>query len=135
MAKEAYEAAPADPYCAVTYAFALYNTGRTVEGLEALKKLPSDALDDPHLALYAALLLLDHDEYGPAKTYAAKAEKGPLYPEEKKLLDEILARIAAQPEPSPEPSAPPAQVSPPPSDLSSPQIEPVTPTPAGQNQP
>lgn len=105
IAKEAYDSAPADPNCAVTYAFALYGAGRTSEGLQVLKKIPSGELKDPHLAVYVAVLLLDNNEPEAAKEYVEAAQKGPLYMEEKKLLDEALAKVAATP-PAISPPAP-----------------------------
>ncbi|MEP6808656.1 MAG: tetratricopeptide repeat protein [Chthoniobacterales bacterium] len=102
-AKEAYDAAPQDVSCAVTYAFALYGLGRTAEGLEILRTLPHDALLDSHAAVYAVALLLDDDKRVLADEYIAAARGGPLFPEEKKLLDEAISR-AASPSPIPSPS-------------------------------
>jgi len=109
-AKEAYEEAPTDANCAVTYAFALYSGGRTGEGLEVLKKMPEVERHAPHAALYMALLLLDNNEPEAAKEYLEAAQTGPLYAEEKKLLDEALAKLAAAPpNPVPTPTPPPAE--------------------------
>lgn len=99
-AREAYEAAPNDLNAAVTYAFALYGLGRTSEGLEVLAKLPHDELLDSHAAVYAVVLLLDDEKQEQAQEYVAAARGGPLFPEERKLLDEALAR-ASKPAPSP----------------------------------
>ena len=96
-AKEAYEAAPTDPACAVTYAFALYGIGRTTEGLEILKKLPNEQLHDSHAAVYVALLLLDNNERDAAREFIDAAQKGTLNVEERKLLDEAVAKLAAPP--------------------------------------
>ena len=41
LAQQAYEKAPNDTAAAVTYAFALYGTGRTAEGVAILKKAPA----------------------------------------------------------------------------------------------
>jgi len=115
LAKEAYDRAPKDVNCAVTYAFSLYSMGRTTEGLEIIKKLPPDQLHDPHAAVYIALLLLDENQTEAAREYIEGAERGPIYLEEKRLLDEARTKLAsASPTPSPPPSPPP----------------PVTPTPA-----
>ncbi|MGZ5521589.1 MAG: hypothetical protein ACXWF1_00470 [Chthoniobacterales bacterium] len=107
VAKEAYEAAPADPGCAVTYAFALYGAGRSSEGLEIVKKLPNEQLRDPHRAIYVALLLLDNNETDAARELVEIAKKGPPYLEEKMLLDEAVAKLSAPP-PSPTPSPSPS---------------------------
>ncbi len=104
QAKDAYEAAPNDVNAAVTYAFALYGLGRTAEGLEALAKLPHDELLDSHAAVYAVVLLLDEEKREQAQEYVAAARGGPLFPEERKLLEEALARSKKSlPSPPPEP--------------------------------
>ena len=104
LAKEAYEKAPTDVNCAVTYAFSLYDQGRTAEGIEILKKLKPEELHDPHAAVYTAVLLLDENQPDAAKEYIDAARKGSIYPEEKQLLDEARAKAAAAPSPSPETS-------------------------------
>ncbi len=114
LAREAYEASPNDVNAAVTYAFALYGLGRTAEGVEILARLPHDALLDSHAAVYAVVLLLDEDKHEQAQEYEAAARGGPLFPEERKLLDEALTRSkksAAAPSPTPAPE-PPAEASP-----------------------
>jgi len=105
LAKEAYDRAPEDVNCAVTYAFSLYGLNRTAEGLEIIKKLPPDQLYDPHAAVYVALLLLDQNQLDAATSYIQAAEKGPLFLEEKKLLAEIKLKL---PPPSSSPSSSPS---------------------------
>jgi thioredoxin-like negative regulator of GroEL len=104
VAKEAYDRAPTDVNCAVTYAFSLYGLGRTAEGLEIMKKLPADQLHDPHAAVYAAVLLLDENQTDAAKEYIEIARHGPIFVEEKKLLDEVVAKLAVT---TPSPAASP----------------------------
>ncbi|MGI9086881.1 MAG: tetratricopeptide repeat protein [Chthoniobacterales bacterium] len=118
LAKEAYDTTPNELNTAVTYAFALYNKGRTSEGLEILRKLPPDELTDPHAAAYTAVLLLDENQSEAAREFVEAAQKGPLYGEEKKLLTEALAKAAAAtPTPAPsEPPTPPPAVPPSPND-------------------
>ncbi|MFL6540807.1 MAG: tetratricopeptide repeat protein [Chthoniobacterales bacterium] len=111
-AKEAYDAAPTDLNCAVTYAFTLYTIGRTAEGIEILRKLPNEELLDPHAAVFMAVLLLDNNEPEAAQQYVDAAQRGPLYVEEKKLLDEALAKLNA-PAPKPIPPPPPVPTAPP----------------------
>src|SRR5438067_6593768 len=104
VAKEAYDRAPNDVNAAMTYAFSLYGLGRTAEGIEIMKKLPPDGLHDPHAAVYAAVLLLDENQVAAAQEYIAAAQAGPIFPEEKKLLDEAIAKATpASPSPSPAP--------------------------------
>jgi len=119
LAKEAYDRAPNDVNCAVTYAFSLYSMGRTNEGLEIVKKLPPDQLRDPHAAVYVALLLLNENQTDGAREYIEAAERGPIYLEEKRLLDEARTKLASG---SPTPSPPPSP-------------SPVTPTPAPASTP
>ena len=73
-----------------------------------MKKLPIEGLHDPHAAVYAAVLLLDENQVAAAQEYAAAAREGPIFPEEKKLLDEALAKAnASAAGPTPAPSASP----------------------------
>ncbi len=102
LAEQTYAKAPNDTAAAVTYAFALYGTGRTQAGLEILKKLPPDQLRDPHAALYAALLFDDDNQTAAADEYIKLARAGHLFPEEKQLLEDLLSRRpSASPSPSP----------------------------------
>ena len=104
VAKEAYERAPTEINAALTYAFSLYSLGRSAEGIEIMRKLPAEGLHDPHAAVYAAVLLLDENQITAAQEYIATAQAGPIFPEEKKLLDEAIEKAGA-PGPSPTPSA------------------------------
>ncbi|MGB8341057.1 MAG: hypothetical protein WCE51_05665 [Chthoniobacterales bacterium] len=92
LAKRTYEKAPDDTAAALTYAFALYGAGRTNEGLDVLQKLSPDQLRDPHAAVYAALLYDDDNQVEAANQYIALAKAGPIFPEEKQLLEEINTR-------------------------------------------
>ena len=111
LAKEAYDREPNDVNCAVTYAFSLYNMGRTNEGLEIVKKLPPEQLHDPHAAVYVTLFLIDQNQTDAAREYMEAAEHGPIYLEEKRLLDEAKTRLASSPTPSPSPSVTPTPAS------------------------
>jgi hypothetical protein len=95
VAREAYERAPAEINTAVTYAFSLYGLGRSAEGIEIMKKLPAEGLRDSHAAVYAAVLLLDENQIAPAQEYISAAQAGPIFPEEKKLLDEAIEKANA----------------------------------------
>ena len=102
LAKQAYDRAPDDVNCAITYAFSLYSQGRTSEGLDIIRKLPAETVHEPHNAVYAAVLMLDVNQSDAAKEYIQAAKKGPLYPEEKRLLEEERAKVAGA---SPTPAA------------------------------
>src|SRR5437879_4736532 len=113
LAKQAHDRAPEDLNCAVTYAFALYVQGHTTEGLEILQKLPPETLHEPHAAVYAAVLLLDVNQTDAAKEYIQVAKHGPIYAEEKRLLEDELTKISgAPPSPTPTPSPTPAPSAP-----------------------
>lgn len=102
LAKQAYDRTPDDWNAAVTYAFALYVQGRTPEGLDILRKFPPEALHESHNAVYAAVLLLDVNQTDAAKEYIQAAKRGPLYVEEKRLLEDELTKVSgASPSPSP----------------------------------
>jgi Tfp pilus assembly protein PilF len=113
LAKEAYDRAPDEVNCAVTYAFSLYRLGRNVEGLAVIQNLPPDQLHDPHAAVYVALLLAEASQIEGAKQYVGVADDGETYPEEKKILDEARTKLAAaSPTPSPLASPAPAELHP-----------------------
>jgi len=108
LARQAYEGAPDDTNCAITYAFSLYVQGRTTEGWEVLRKLPVEALREPHAAVYVAVLLLDMNQSAAAKEYIQIAERSPIYAEEKRLLEDEVTKIAGiSPAPTPSPTAAP----------------------------
>jgi predicted Zn-dependent protease len=104
VAKETYERTPDDVNVAMTYAFSLYTLGRTSEGVEIMRKLPPEGVLDPHAAVYAAVLLLDENQAPAAQEYVFAAQAGPIFPEEKKLLDEALAKARSTPAPAPSPT-------------------------------
>jgi predicted Zn-dependent protease len=109
LAKEAYDRAPNEVSCAITYAFSLYRLGRNPEALPIVRSLLPDQLHDPHAAVYVALVLVEGSELEAAKDYIDAAENGKLYPEEKKLLEEAKTKLIAAP------AIPPPADSPPPS--------------------
>ncbi|MEO6971282.1 MAG: tetratricopeptide repeat protein, partial [Chthoniobacterales bacterium] len=113
LARQAYDKSPNDTAAAITYAFALYGTGRTADGITILRKIPPDQLRDPHAAVYAALLFDDDNQVETANQYLALARAGTIFPEEKQLLEEIAARRqGASPTPSPNDSSPDKSPSP-----------------------
>ncbi len=126
LAKEAYDRAPSELNCAVTYAFSLSRLGRSAEGLEIIQKFPTDQLHDPHAAVYVALLLLEANQIDAAKEYVGTTDDAKIYLEEKKLLDEARTKLAtasatssppvspAPAEPTPTPTSTPSSTSTPP---------------------
>jgi len=122
LAKEAFDRAPNEVNCAVTYAFSLDRLGRSAQGLEVIQKLPADQLHDPHAAVYVALLLLDTNQIDAAKEYIAATNDAKIYQEEKKLLDEVRTKFAiASAAPSPLVSPSPAELTPTPTSTSTPR--------------
>jgi hypothetical protein len=112
LAEEAYDRAPNDINCAVTYAFSLHRLGRNAEALAIIQSFPTDGLHDAHAAVYIALVLVEGNELKGAKDYIEAAENGKLYPEEKKLLEEAKTKLVAasaipSPAESPSPSVTP----------------------------
>jgi hypothetical protein len=103
LAKEAYDRAPNEANCAVTYAFSLYRLGRNAEGLGIVQALSPDQLHDPHAAVYAALVLIEAGQLDAAKDYIRVAENSMIYPEEKRLLEEAKTRLLAAPTTPPPP--------------------------------
>ena len=113
LAKEAYDRAPNEVNCAVTYAFSLSRLGRNTEGLAIIQDLPPDQLHDSHAAVYVALMLAEASQLNGAEEYIAAAENGKIFPEEKKLLDEAKATlVAVSATPSPGISSTPVELSP-----------------------
>jgi len=113
LAKEAYDRAPNEVNCAVTYAFSLSRLGRNADALAIVQNLPPDQLHDPHAAVYVALLLAEANEVERANEYIAAADGERIYLEEQKLLDEAKTKLAiASATPSPAISPVPAQLSP-----------------------
>jgi lipopolysaccharide biosynthesis regulator YciM len=113
LAKEAYDREPTNVNCALTYAFSLHRLGRNTEALAIIQSLPAEQLHDPHAAVYGALVLVDAGQMDQAKDYVASAENGKLYPEEKKLLEEVKTKlIAASAIPSRAESPPPSATPP-----------------------
>ena len=122
LAKEAYDRAPNEVNCAVTYAFSLYRQGRSPEALAIIQGLPADQLRDPHAAVYTALMLADASQIDAAKDYVDAADHG-IYPEEKTVLEEARTKISsASAAPSPASSPVPAQSSPKPASTPQPLL-------------
>ncbi len=109
LAKEAYDRAPNEVDCAVTYAFSLHRLARNAEALAIIQSLPPERLHDAHAAVYVALVLVEGNELDGAKDYIATAENGKLHPEEEKLLEEAKTKLIAAPAiPSPAEPPPPS---------------------------
>jgi thioredoxin-like negative regulator of GroEL len=118
LAKEAYDRAPNEVNCAVTYAFSLSRFGRNAEALRIVESVPPEPLHDPHAAVYVALILADASQIEAANDYIALAGEGKIYPEEEKVLDDAKSKVAiASATPLPAISPVPAELSPTPTAL------------------
>jgi hypothetical protein len=118
LAKEAYDRAPKEINCAVTYAFSLSRLGRNTEALAIVRSLPPEQLHDAHAAVYVALLMAEAREIEAASDYIKAADDGEIYPEEEKILDEAKTQLAAaSATPSPATSPVSAELSPTPTVL------------------
>jgi hypothetical protein len=113
LAKEAFDRAPNEVNCALTYAFSLSRLGKNAEAVRIVESLSPEQLHDPHAAVYVALLLAQAGQIEAADSYIAIADDEKIYPEEERLLDEAKTNLAtAAATPSPMISAVPAELSP-----------------------
>jgi hypothetical protein len=113
LAKEAYDRAPNEVNCAVTYAFSLSRLGRNADALSIIEHLPPDQLRDAHAAVYVALILAEASQIGPSNNYIAIADKGKIYSEEEHVLEEARTRLnIASATAAPAVPAPPADLTP-----------------------
>jgi len=113
LAKEAFDRAPKEVNCALTYAFSLSRLGKNAEAVRVVEGLSTEQLHDPHAAVYAALLLAQAGQIEAANNYIGIADDEKIYPEEEKLLDEAKTNLTtATATPSPKISAVPAELSP-----------------------
>lgn len=92
LARLVYLNATNNAIFASTYAYSLYLQGRAADGLAVLEALPATELEQPNVALYHGAL---QSVVAPEKAKKALdlAEKGPLLPEEKALLQTARKRL------------------------------------------
>ncbi len=95
LAKEAYDRAPKEINCVVTYAFSLSRLGRNAEAIGIVESLPPEQLHDAHAAVYVALVMAEANQIEAASNYINAADDGDIYPEEEKILDEAKMKLAA----------------------------------------
>ena len=88
LAREVYETGKTNALLVSTHAFALHTQGKTAEGLKLMQTLPEPELLRPNIALYYAVLLAAAGDGDQAKPYFDAAEKSPMFPEERRLLDQ-----------------------------------------------
>jgi hypothetical protein len=93
LAKEVYHQHPEEGIATSTYAYSLHLQGRTKEGLAAMEKLKTEALETPPVALYYGVLLAAAGETNKASKYLELANHATLLPEEKTLIAETAKAL------------------------------------------
>lgn len=86
LAKNIYDREPNNPNFASTYAFSLHQQGRSREALGVLERFPTNALEQPQLALYYGIILAANGDANGAARLLNLARTSRLLPEEEALL-------------------------------------------------
>jgi hypothetical protein len=95
LAREAYEAAPEDPFHAKVYAFSLLKQSRAADGWRLLEKLPDHKESGPaQLSLLKAAIAAQMHEGQQAKDYLKAFDATTALPEETALSDSIEKTVA-----------------------------------------
>lgn len=92
LAREVFSKFPSNEITASTYAFSLYLQGKSPEALRAFAAVPTQALEQPSIALYYGMVLGTNSPTD-ARKYLDLAAKGNLLREEKALLDETRRKL------------------------------------------
>jgi thioredoxin-like negative regulator of GroEL len=85
IAADNYRQQPANAAYATTYAYSLLSEGSKDKALAVMKKLTPEQLEDPSIAAYYGICLAAVKDPA-AATYLTRAEKAPLLPPEKALV-------------------------------------------------
>jgi tetratricopeptide (TPR) repeat protein len=96
-AHDLYRAHPEEPVIATTHAYALHLQGRTDDALKVMEKLKPDALENPSLALYYAVMLHTVGQSNKAEHYLGRTEGAKLLPEEKDLAALTRKALSSNP--------------------------------------
>ena len=86
LAAETYQKQPTNPAYASTYAYALLTEGKKEKAIEVLRKLTPEQLQEPAVSVYYGICLAAVDD-PEGKTYLQAADKAPLLPQEKALVE------------------------------------------------
>ncbi len=92
LAAETYQKQPTNPAYATTFAYALLTEGKKEKAVEVLRKLTPEQLEDPPTAVYYGICLAAAGD-PEAKKYLELAQKAPLLPQEKALLEKATNSI------------------------------------------
>lgn len=95
VAEENFQAQPENPNFAATYAYALYLDGRFKEGLDALGRFGENRVRAAGATLYLALLQQAAGQGEAATRSASAVDARQLLPEERLLLQKIVAKRAS----------------------------------------
>ena len=93
LARELYEAEPANAAYVSTYAFALYTQGELEKARRVFSALSEEQLRQPDIAAYYGIVLAAAGDRGKAAEYLDLGDKATLLPEEKALLDKARRMI------------------------------------------
>ena len=93
LAEELYRAEPQNSAYASTYAYALHLQGRTPEALQLMETLGEEKLRQPEYAAYYGVVLASAGRRDKAREFLVLGSKAPLLPEERKLLEQALAKV------------------------------------------
>ncbi len=93
LATDAYKKQPENTAIASTYAFALHLQGKTDEGLQILRSLDPDLLENPSYAAYYGVLLVSARDPSGAEKYLDLADGGRIFPEEREMVANARATL------------------------------------------
>jgi predicted Zn-dependent protease len=93
LAKEAYDAAPNDPFFASTYAYSLLLQNKKDEALKVFAGVKTNYLRIPSVAAYYGVVEAQCGHSDIAREPLARAEAAALLPEEKELVRRARARL------------------------------------------
>jgi tetratricopeptide (TPR) repeat protein len=93
LAKEAFDAAPNDPFFASTYAYSLLLQNRRDEAVKVFARVKTEYLQIPSVAAYYGVVQAQCGHGDIAKGSLTRADAGKLLPEEKELVRLAKARL------------------------------------------
>jgi hypothetical protein len=88
LAREVFEAAKTNASFASTYAFSLHLQEKHAEALEIMRQLPANALEDPMIAGYYAMILKANGRSAEAERFFEISSQAKLLPEERRIIDQ-----------------------------------------------
>ena len=92
MAADFFANNPADPHLAAIHAFSLHMQGQTRAGLNVLRKLSREQLDQPAVAAYYGIMLAS-EGFLYSEKYLNLANEAGMFPEEKELIAQARRKL------------------------------------------